>query len=72
MTAFALPRVSQALRQPSATLRPVDAEPSDLERQREQWQRRQRLLRRAQDFGLLLLTLGVLVLVYVALLANSQ
>lgn len=50
----------------------MDDDELDVERQRAEWQRKQRLLRRAQDLGLLLLTLGVLVLVYVALLANSR
>jgi len=36
-----------------------------------EWQRRQARVRRLRDFGLLLLALGVLVLVYVALLATS-
>lgn len=44
---------------------------NDLDAQRADWQRRQQRTRRLRDFGLLLLTLGVLVLVYVALLASG-
>jgi hypothetical protein len=43
----------------------------DFELQRQEWQRRQRRLRRTQDVGLLLLTVGVLVLVYVALVTRG-
>lgn len=64
--------MTQAPRSPwsSGTLRRVDdAEP---EQQRAAWERRQKKLRRAQDVGLLVLTLGVLVLVYVALVASGR
>jgi hypothetical protein len=50
----------------------VDAEQPDLERRRLEWERRQRRLRRAQDAGLAVLTLGVLLLVYVALVASGR
>lgn len=46
------------------------ADSDDLGTGRAEWLRRQRRVRRARDFGLLLLTLGVLVLVYVALLVT--
>lgn len=36
-------------------------------RQRQEWERRQRRLRRLQDLGLLLLGIGVLVLAFIAL-----
>lgn len=36
-----------------------------------EWQRQQTRVRRMRDFGLLVLALGVLVLVYVALLVGS-
>lgn len=45
---------------------------NDREQQRTEWERRQRRLRRAQDLGLLLLTLGVLVLAYVVLAVGSR
>jgi hypothetical protein len=44
----------------------------DLEAERAAWERRQRKLRRAQDVGLLVLTLGVLLLAYVALVASGR
>jgi len=50
----------------------VDAEQNDLERRRAEWERRQRKLRRAQDIGLVVLTLGVLLLAYVALVASGR
>lgn len=50
----------------------VEADPDELERRRAEWERRQKRLRRAQDVGLLLLTLGVLVLAYVALVASGR
>lgn len=51
----------------------VDAHKDDeLQRRRLEWERRQRRLRRTQDFGLLLLTLGVLVLAYAALVASGR
>jgi hypothetical protein len=50
----------------------VDAEHADLERRRAEWERRQRRLRRAQDIGLVVLTLGVLLLAYVALVASGR
>ena len=47
-------------------------EPGDLERRRAEWEHRQRKLRRAQDAGLVVLTLGVLLLAYVALVASGR
>jgi lipopolysaccharide/colanic/teichoic acid biosynthesis glycosyltransferase len=44
----------------------------ELDQRRREWQRRQRGLRRAQDIGLALLALGVLVLVYVALAVGTR
>jgi hypothetical protein len=44
----------------------------DRERRRQEWQRRQRGLRRVQDVGLALLALGVLVLVFVALEVGTR
>ena len=44
----------------------------DLEGARAEWERRQKRLRRAQDVGLVILTLGVLVLAYVALVASGR
>lgn len=44
----------------------------DLEAQRAAWERRQKTLRRAQDVGLVVLTLGVLLLAYVALVASGR
>lgn len=46
-------------------------ESSDLQVRRREWERRQRRLKRARDLGLLLLLLGVLALVYVALLQSG-
>jgi hypothetical protein len=46
--------------------------PRELDERRTEWQRRQRGLRRAQDIGLALLALGVLVLVYVALAVGTR
>lgn len=45
---------------------------SELERRRQEWERRQRRLRRAQDAGLVVLTIGVLLLAYVALVASGR
>jgi hypothetical protein len=45
---------------------------AEAERRYAQWVRRQRALRRAQDAGLAVLTLGVLLLAYVALLASGR
>lgn len=56
----------------SGTLRRVEPEHADLERRRAEWERRQRRLRRAQDAGLVVLTLGVLLLAYVALVASGR
>ncbi len=56
----------------SGTLRRVDLDADDLERRRTEWERRQRRLRRAQDIGLLILTVGVLVLAYAALAASGR
>jgi hypothetical protein len=50
----------------------VSAEHPDLEQRRAEWERRQRKLRRAQDIGLVVLTLGVLLLAYVALVASGR
>ena len=50
----------------------MTAEDPDLVRRRAEWERRQRRLRRAQDAGLVVLTLGVLVLAYVALVASGR
>jgi lipopolysaccharide/colanic/teichoic acid biosynthesis glycosyltransferase len=44
----------------------------DVEHRREEWQRRQRGVRRVQDVGLALLALGVLVLVFVALEVGTR
>jgi len=44
----------------------------DLEARRAAWQRQQRRVRRGRDLGLLVLALGVLVLIYVALLASGR
>jgi hypothetical protein len=44
----------------------------DRDQQRAAWEARQRRLRRAQDLGLLALTLGVLVLAYVMLALGSR
>ncbi len=44
----------------------------DFERQRLEWKRGQRKLRRIQDLGLLLLALGVLVLPYAVLVLNVR
>lgn len=56
----------------SGTLRRVEPDQADLERRRAEWERRQRRLRRAQDAGLVVLTLGVLLLAYVALVASGR
>lgn len=45
---------------------------SDLEQRRLEWERRQKKLRRAQDAGLVVLTVGVLLLAYVALVASGR
>ena len=45
---------------------------SDLAMRRVEWERQQRRVKRSRDLGLLLLALGVLVLVYVALLASGS
>ena len=50
----------------------MNADEHDLEARRAAWQRRQKRLRRAQDIGLIVLTLGVLLLAYVALVAAGQ
>lgn len=50
----------------------MPADDQDLEAQRAAWERRQKKLRRAQDLGLLILTLGVLLLAYVALVASGR
>lgn len=50
----------------------MQANDHDLERQRAAWERRQKRLRRAQDIGLVTLTLGVLLLAYVALVASGR
>ncbi|MBW3648186.1 MAG: hypothetical protein M4D85_02420 [Actinomycetota bacterium] len=47
-------------------------EMDDVEARRAAWQRQQRRVRRSRDLGLLVLALGVLVLVYVALVAGSR
>ncbi len=47
-------------------------ERDDVERQRLEWERGQRKLRRIQDLGLLLLALGVLVLAYAVLVLNVR
>lgn len=44
----------------------------DLEARRAQWRRQQTRVRRSRDLGLLVLALGVLVLVYVALLVSGR
>ena len=44
----------------------------DREARRAAWQRQQRRVRRGRDLGLLVLALGVLILVYVALVASSR
>lgn len=44
----------------------------DPEARRAAWQRQQRRVRRSRDLGLLVLALGVLILVYVALVASSR
>lgn len=44
----------------------------DPEAQRAAWEARQKRLRRAQDIGLIILTLGVLLLAYVALVASGR
>ena len=43
----------------------------DLEKRRAAWRRQQARVRRGRDLGLLVLALGVLVLVYVALLLGD-
>ena len=58
------------LRGRSATLPTVDDD-EDLEERRDAWRRQQARVRRGRDLGLLLLALGVLVLVYVALLLGD-
>jgi hypothetical protein len=50
----------------------VTADEHDLETQRAAWLQRQRRLRRAQDIGLVVLALGVLLLAYVALVASGR
>jgi hypothetical protein len=50
----------------------VDPSQSEAERRRAEWERRQKRLRRAQDIGLVILTLGVLLLAYVALVASGR
>ena len=50
----------------------VTADEHDLEARRVEWERRQKRLRRAQDIGLVVLALGVLLLAYVALVASGQ
>ncbi|MGI8536876.1 MAG: hypothetical protein ACR2K2_10340 [Mycobacteriales bacterium] len=49
-----------------------DPESSDRAQQRTEWERGRRRARRAQDVGLLILTLGVLVLAYVVLATSSR
>ena len=48
------------------------ARPADLERRREEWERRRRRLRTAQNVGLAVLAIGVLLLAYVALVASGR
>ena len=43
----------------------------DIESRRDQWRRQQARVRRGRDLGLLVLALGVLILVYVALLVSG-
>lgn len=50
----------------------MDADDLEPERRRAKWERRQRRLRYAQDIGLIVLTIGVLLLVYVVLLASNR
>jgi hypothetical protein len=47
-------------------------ESSTRAQQRAEWERGRRRARRAQDIGLLILTLGVLILAYVALATGSR
>lgn len=64
------PGVAVSARRPvrrDATLRGVTAGEDDAARRREEWERRQKRMRRLQDLGLLLLGIGVLVLAYIAL-----
>jgi len=49
----------------------VDDRDDDASR-RAAWQRQQQRVRRGRDFGLLVLTLGVLLLAYVAILAGNR
>jgi len=44
----------------------------DVQARRAAWERQQRRVRRSRDLGLLVLALGVLVLIYVALVAGSR
>jgi hypothetical protein len=48
------------------------ADEHDREAARAAWEQRQKRLRRAQDLGLVVLTLGVLLLAYVALVASGR
>jgi hypothetical protein len=50
----------------------VTEDEADIERRRAEWEQRQRKLRRAQDAGLVVLALGVLLLAYVALVASGR
>ncbi len=45
----------------------MTAEDGGARHPRQEWEKRQRRMRRLQDLGLLLLALGVLVLAYIAL-----
>jgi hypothetical protein len=56
---------------PTCQSPPVD-EIEDLEARRAAWQRQQQRARRERGFGLLVFALGVLVLVYVALVASGR
>jgi hypothetical protein len=50
----------------------VTGDQDDHEAARAAWESRQKRLRRAQDLGLVVLALGVLVLAYVALVASGR
>lgn len=50
----------------------VTLDAPDPRAEHEAWLRRQKKLRRAQDAGLVVLTLGVLLLAYVALVASGR